>query len=285
MVINSLSIDVEEHFQVSGFEGVVDRETWDSQPSRVVDNTHRILRLLDEASVKATFFVLGWVAEREPALVRDISDAGHEIASHGYWHRLVYSQTPDEFREDVVRSIDVIERACGQRPTGYRAPSFSITEQSRWAWPILAELDMQFDSSVYPTNLRDRYGMGDANTRPHEVAENLWEIPMSVMRVARWNVPVAGGGYFRLYPFWITRSAVRRLNADGMPANVYLHPWEFDPDQPRVSGVGRGAAFRHYVNLGRTESRLRRMLAEFPFGTMRRAYADVLSSPRQAAAS
>ncbi|MEX2187967.1 MAG: XrtA system polysaccharide deacetylase [Pirellulales bacterium] len=293
MVINSLSIDVEEHFQVSGFEGVIDRDTWESLPSRVVDNTRRILRLLDYASerasdgaaVKATFFILGWIADRQPALVREIADAGHDIASHGYWHRLVYTQTPDDFRDDVARSIDAIERACGQRPIGYRAPSFSITEQSRWAWPILADLDMQFDSSVFPTNLHNRYGMGEANTKPHEVAENLWEIPMSVLRVARWNVPVAGGGYFRLYPFWITRSAVRRLNAAGTAANVYLHPWEFDPQQPRIAGVGRRATFRHYVNIHRTQSRLRRLLAAFPFGTMRQAYADVLSPALHAAPS
>jgi polysaccharide deacetylase family protein (PEP-CTERM system associated) len=276
MVLNSLSIDVEEHFQVSGFERVIRREDWPTHPSRVVDNTRRILRLLDDCSVKGTFFVLGWVAEREPALVRDIADAGHDIASHGYWHRLVYSQTADEFREDIVRSIDVIERACGQRPVGYRAPSFSITDQSRWAWPILAELGMEYDSSVFPTNLHDRYGMGAANTKPHEVATNLWEIPMSVLRVGKWNVPVAGGGYFRLYPYWLTKLAVGRLNAAKTPANVYLHPWEFDPEQPRISGVSRGARFRHYVNLAKTESRLRKLLNAFPFGTMRKAYADSL---------
>lgn len=283
MVLNSLSIDVEEHFQVSGFERVLARDAWQAQPSRVVQNTRRILQLLDEFSVKATFFVLGWVADREPALVREIADAGHDIASHGYWHRLVYSQSPEQFRDDVAHSIDVIERACGERPTGYRAPSFSITDRSRWAWPILAELGFEYDSSVFPTNLHDRYGIREADTRPHEVAANLWELPLSVLRVGRWNVPVAGGGYFRLYPYWITKSAIRRLNKSGAPANVYLHPWEFDPDQPRVPGVPRSAAFRHYVNLDQTESRLRRLLREFPFGTMRRAYADVLPAARRIA--
>lgn len=278
MVLNSLSIDVEEHFQVTGFERAVDRKEWESMPSRVVDNTRRMLAMLDEFNVRATFFVLGWVAERQPALIREIADAGHDIASHGYAHRLVYSQTPEEFREDVARSIAAIERACGVRPIGYRAPTFSITDRSRWAWPILSELGMRYDSSVFPTNLHDRYGIATADTKPHEVAENLWEIPMSVVRVARWYLPVAGGGYLRLYPLWITRSAVRRLNAAGMAANVYLHPWEFDPHQPRIKGVRLGSKFRHYVNLRRTESRLRRLLAEFPFGTMRQAYADVLGS-------
>lgn len=285
MVLNSISIDVEEHFQVSGFERVIARDDWDKHPSRVVENTRRILRLLDECSAKATFFVLGWVAQREPDLVREIADAGHDIASHGYWHRLIYTQTPDEFRDDVARSIEVIERACGVRAVGYRAPSFSITDKSRWAWSVLAELGMEYDSSVFPTNLHDRYGIGEANPRPHEVVENLWEIPMSVMRIGKWNVPVAGGGYFRLYPLWLTRSAIRRLNADATPANVYLHPWEFDPEQPRIGGVSRGSAFRHYVNLGRTESRLRRLLKEFSFGTMRSAFADSLPAARHAEAS
>jgi polysaccharide deacetylase family protein (PEP-CTERM system associated) len=275
-MLNSISIDVEEHFQVSGFEHAIDRNDWESFPSRVADNTRRILSLLDRFSVKATFFILGWVADRHPALVREIADAGHDIASHGYWHRLVYSQKPDEFREDVARSIEAIERACGKIPDGYRAPSFSITNQSRWAWPILAELGIRYDSSVFPTNLHDRYGMSDVKREPHEISPGLWEIPLSVVRVAGLSIPVAGGGYFRLYPYWITRAAIRRLNAAGLRANLYLHPWEFDPDQPRMNGLGFGASFRHYVNLRHTESRLRKLLQESPFGTMRQAYADLL---------
>jgi polysaccharide deacetylase family protein (PEP-CTERM system associated) len=277
-MLNSLSIDVEEHFQVSGFEHVIDRNDWEAFPSRVADNTRRILRLLDQCSVKATFFILGWVADRHPALVREIADAGHDIASHGYWHRLVYSQSPDEFREDVARSIEAIERACGTRPDGYRAPSFSITDQSRWAWPILADLGFRYDSSVFPTNLHDRYGMNGAQREPHEISPGLWEIPLSVVRVAGLNIPVAGGGYFRLYPYWITRAAIRRLNSAGLRANMYLHPWEFDPDQPRVNGLALGPAFRHYVNLSRTESRLRKLLGESMFGTMRQAHTDRLPS-------
>ena len=278
MVLNALSIDVEEHFQVTAFDALISRDEWPNLPTRVIASTRRILDLLDEFSTHATFFVLGWVADRHPALVREIADRGHEIASHGYWHRLVYRQTPDEFREDVARSREAIDRACpGVRVLGYRAPTFSITDASRWAWPILTELGFQYDSSVFPTSLHDRYGISRAERFAHAVTPGLWEFPLSVYRRLGISLPVAGGGYFRLYPLWLTRRAIASINAQPQPANVYLHPWEFDPDQPRVRGLRASARFRHYVNLHKTENRLRSLLTHFRFGTMQRAFASHLS--------
>ena len=275
--LNALSIDVEEHFQVTAFDDVISRDEWPHLPSRVVANTRRILDLLDEFSTHATFFVLGWVADRHPAVVREIADRGHEIASHGYWHRLVYRQSPDQFRDDVSRSLEAIDKAVpGARVLGYRAPTFSITDASRWAWPILTQLGFQYDSSVFPTSLHDRYGMSGAEPFAHTVSPGLSEFPLSVYRRLGVNFPVAGGGYFRLYPLWLTRHAIAAINAKGHPANVYLHPWEFDPEQPRVRGLRRSARFRHYVNLHKTENRLRSLLARFPFGTMQRAFASHL---------
>jgi polysaccharide deacetylase family protein (PEP-CTERM system associated) len=277
-VTNALSIDVEEHFQVTAFDGLIDRDQWPHFPSRVVQNTRRILNLLDEFAAKATFFVLGWVAERNPGLVREIADRGHEIASHGYWHRLVYQQTPEEFRDDVARSLAAINRACPDTPVlGYRAPTFSITEASRWAWPILTELGFQYDSSVFPTSLHDRYGIRAAPRYAHKVAPGLWEFPLSVVRRLGKNWPVAGGGYFRLYPLWLTRRAITSINAQGHPAIVYLHPWEFDPQQPRMSGLRATTRLRHYLNLHKTENRLRSLLARFRFGTMQCAFAASLA--------
>jgi polysaccharide deacetylase family protein (PEP-CTERM system associated) len=213
-MLNALTIDVEDYYQVSGFERFVERSQWDRYESRVVENTRRVLRLLDEQQVPATFFILGWVAERFPQLVRDIQQAGHEIGSHSYWHRLVYQLTSDEFREDLVRSRDVLEQIIGQRVTAYRAPSFSITKDSLWALDILASEGFLSDSSIYPI-YHDRYGIPDAQPGLHRIATragDLWEFPASVRRVAGMNVPVSGGGYFRLYPLWLTRRALKNIN-------------------------------------------------------------------------
>jgi polysaccharide deacetylase family protein (PEP-CTERM system associated) len=277
-VRNALSIDVEEHFQVHNFEGVVRRAEWDRYPSRVVENTRRILRLLAEREVRATFFVLGWVADRQPHLVREIRDGGHEIATHGYWHELIYRQTPKEFAADIGQSLDAIEQACGVRPTGYRAPSFSITSESLWAMDILRDFGIQFDSSIFPPVAHDRYGLRGASRFAHRLPNGIWEFPASTVRMGRRNWPVAGGGYFRLYPLYATRCAIRRLNANGHPAVVYLHPWEFDPEQPRVRGVSRLSRFRHYVNLDRTEGRLRHLLKEFDFGAITDAFGARLAT-------
>jgi polysaccharide deacetylase family protein (PEP-CTERM system associated) len=276
-MLNALTIDVEEHFQVHAFETVIDRSDWDRYPSRVGDNTRRILRLLAEYDVRATFFVLGWVADRHPDLVQEIATAGHEIGTHGYWHELIYRQTAAEFAADLSRSLDAIGRATGGlHPVGYRAPAFSITRQSLWALDILPEHGIKYDSSIFPLTAHDRYGIGNAERFGHKVRDGLWEFPMSTVRLGKSNWPVAGGGYFRLFPLWVTRQAIRRINAEGHPAVVYLHPWEFDPDQPRVATAPLRSCFRHYVNLHRTERRLRALLQECKFGAMCEAFTDRL---------
>jgi polysaccharide deacetylase family protein (PEP-CTERM system associated) len=273
-VLNALTIDVEEHFQVHAFEKVVDRSAWDHHPSRVVANTQRILRLLAEYDVRATFFVLGWVADRHPDLVKEIALKGHEVATHGYWHELVYRQTPAEFAADLCRSLEAIGRAyTGLQPVGYRAPAFSITRQSLWALDILREHSIIYDSSIFPLAAHDRYGISNANRFANNTGGGLWEFPISTIRLGQQNWPVAGGGYFRLFPLWITRRAIRHLNAQGEPAVVYLHPWEFDPDQPRMRNAPLLSRFRHYVNLDKTESRLLALLNEFKFAPMREVFA------------
>jgi polysaccharide deacetylase family protein (PEP-CTERM system associated) len=277
MMLNALTIDVEEHFQVHAFESLVDRSDWDRYPSRVVANTRRILELLARCDVRATFFVLGWVADRYPELVREIADAGHEIGTHGYWHELIYRQTADQFAADLRQSVQAIERAAsGIRPLGYRAPAFSITRQSLWALDILREQGMRYDSSIFPLAGHDRYGIPDADRFASKVRDSLWEFPASTVRMGARNLPVAGGGYFRLYPLWMTQRAIRHINGEGHPAIIYLHPWEFDPEQPRVRGAPMVSRFRHYVNLQRTERRLQTLLQKFSFGTMREVFADCL---------
>jgi polysaccharide deacetylase family protein (PEP-CTERM system associated) len=270
-IVNAMTIDVEDYFQVSAFDAVVPREQWEDLESRVCRNTERLLRIFDERGVKATFFVLGWVAERFPALVADIARAGHEVASHGYHHRLVYAQKPDAFREDVRRAKQVIENAAGVRIAGYRAPSYSITRASLWALDILLEEGHTYDASIFPIR-HDRYGIPDAPRHPHVMARDagrLTEVPGSTVRIASVNLPVAGGGYFRILPYGWTRWGISRLNRrEGKPAIFYLHPWEIDPDQPRLKANAM-SLFRHYRNLRKTEGRLHRLLTEFQFAPLR----------------
>lgn len=278
-VPNALTIDVEEHFQVHAFETVINRSDWDGYPSRVVANTRRILRLLTESDVRATFFVLGWVADRYPELVQEIAAGGHEIATHGYWHELIYRQTPAEFAADLGQSLDAIGRAfAGCKPAGYRAPAFSITKQSLWALDVLRDHGLVYDSSIFPLAAHDRYGINNAQRFANQMAGGLWEFPVSTVRLGKQNWPVAGGGYFRLFPLWVTRRAIRHLNGQGQPAVVYLHPWEFDPAQPRIPGAPLLSRFRHYVNLGKTESRLRTLLNEFEFAPMCDVFAGCLEA-------
>lgn len=271
MVVNAMTIDVEDYFQVSAFDDVVKRAEWDTRPSRVVSNTTRLLQVFDQYSIKGTFFVLGWVADRFPGLVRDISAAGHELASHGYSHRIVYSQTPDEFREDVRRAKASIEDVSGQVVAGYRAPSFSITKKSLWALDVLVEEGYRYDASIFPIR-HDRYGIPDAPRHRHVLTRpggTLTEAPGSTVRVLGSNLPVAGGGYFRILPYWWTRWGIARLNrTESQPAVFYLHPWEIDPDQPRLAG-SRLSRFRHYRNLDKAEDRLKRLLTDFRFGMLK----------------
>ena len=271
MTINALTVDVEDYFQVSAFATVVRRSDWDKFESRVVQNTHRILRLFDEYHVRATFFVLGWVADRFPSLVRDIQQSGHEIGCHSFWHRLVYTQSPEEFREDLLQGCKVIEEITGEPVTAYRAPSFSITKKSLWALEILAEESIAVDSSIYPIR-HDLYGIPNADPQPHKIetpAGTLLEVPGTVSRMFGVNIPVGGGGYFRFVPYLVTKGLLSRLNGRmSRPFVFYIHPWEIDPDQPRISGSSQARRFRHYNNLKKTEPRLRRLLSDYRFGTL-----------------
>jgi len=266
-MVNAMTVDVEDYFQVSAFDAVVSRDAWAGMESRVVANTGRLLDLFDEYEVRSTFFVLGWVAERHPALVRAIVARGHELASHGYAHRLVYSQTPAEFREDVRRAKGLLENAGGVAVHGYRAPSFSVTSRSLWALDVLLEEQYRYDASIFPIR-HDRYGIPDAPRWPHAIerpAGRVYEVPGSTVRLGGTNLPVAGGGYFRILPYAWTRFGISRVNrAERQPVVFYLHPWEIDADQPRLS-AGVLSRFRHYRNLHKTESRLRRLMRDFTF--------------------
>lgn len=276
---NALTIDVEEYFQVHAFESVVERSNWDHYPNRVTDNTSRILDLLAQYDVKATFFILGWVADRYPGLVNRIAEDGHEIATHGYWHELVYRQTPKDFADDICLSLEAIEAALpGAAIAGYRAPSFSITSKSLWALDVLHDLGMAYDSSIFPLSVHDRYGIENASRFASKPRRGLWEIPVSTIRLGKKNWPVAGGGYFRLFPLCLTRIALRHLNGEGQPAVIYLHPWEFDPQQPRISGASLLSRFRHYVNIDKTANRLRALLEEFKFGPIRDVFSPHLQT-------
>jgi polysaccharide deacetylase family protein (PEP-CTERM system associated) len=271
MMINAFTVDVEDYYHVAAFADRIGPRTWDSYESRVVPSTHRMLALLDRHQVRATFFVLGWVADRFPGLVRDIHRAGHEVGCHSFWHRLVYDLTPDEFRDDTQQARSALEDITGDAVRAYRAPSFSITARSLWALDVLAELGFTADSSIYPVH-HDRYGIPGAERSPHPIdctAGRLWEFPASVFRSCGVNIPVSGGGYFRLYPLSFTLHCLRRINKrDGQPFMFYVHPWEIDADQPRLSGSFR-SRLRHYVNLADTERKLDVLLSEFRFGPMR----------------
>ena len=279
-VVNAMSIDVEDYFHVSVFDGVVPRSSWDRMESRVCANTERLLDLFDEFKVRSTFFVLGWVGERHPDLVKSIARRGHEVASHGYAHRLIYDQTPTTFREDVRRAKRILEDASGRRVAGYRAPSYSITPRSLWALDVLVEEGYQYDSSIFPIR-HDRYGIPISGRRPYQIERNvgtLTEVPGSTTRVGPMNLPVAGGGYFRLLPYWWTRWGIGRVNRlEGRAAVFYLHPWEIDPDQPRLPAGWLGR-FRHYRNLDCTEARLRQLLTDFRFDTVETIVAQAAAS-------
>jgi len=265
---NAFTVDVEDYFQVSAFESCVQRERWPEFESRVEANTFRIADLLESANVRGTFFILGWVAERFPALVQELQSRGHEIGSHSYWHRLIYSQSPEEFRDDLKRSRDVLQDILGEPVISYRAPSFSITQKSLWALDILAEEGFQIDSSVFPV-YHDRYGIAGARPDIHfqkTDSGQLAEFPPSVFKLGWWNLPISGGGYFRLYPFAFTRYCLSQVNKrTNHPFMFYIHPWEVDPQQPRLSGPSAMSRMRHYVNLHRTETKLRMLLGEFEF--------------------
>ena len=272
-IINCMSVDVEDYFQVSAFADRVCRKDWDKYECRVEANTDRLLSIFASAEVQSTFFILGWIAERYPALVKRIAAAGHEIASHGYWHQLVYDLSPEEFAADITASCEAIHNACGIEVTAYRAPSFSIVPRSRWALDILAENGFTIDSSIFPIAGHDRYGDPDAPKDIHTIKTQhgeITEFPPTAgclnLGIKQLPLPV-GGGYFRLLPLSLTTRAIAQVNQKTGPAMFYIHPWEIDPEQPRIAAT-RKSKFRHYVGLARTEAKLRSLLNSQTFGRL-----------------
>jgi polysaccharide deacetylase family protein (PEP-CTERM system associated) len=301
-IINALTVDLEDYYMVSAFESVVKREDWERHESRIERNTHRVLDILDAANgnhgVKATFFCLGWVAERYPQLIQEIDRGGHEIACHSYDHQLVYGMTPDQFRDDVRMTKRLLEDITGKEVIGYRAPSYSITQKSLWALDILGEEGYRYDSSIFPIH-HDRYGIPTAPRFPFLVRMNgnggngtalpadlgqmpLWnpgqddsrdecivEVPISTVKVMGCNIPISGGGYMRLFPYWMIKRGLSGINnVENQPFVFYLHPWEFDPEQPRMNHLSPLSRFRHYVNLDGTADKVKNLLNDFSFSSM-----------------
>lgn len=268
VLTNALTIDVEDYFQVSAFAPFIQRCEWDARECRVERNVEHILALLEKHGVHATFFTLGWIAERYPALVRRIVAGGHELASHGFGHERVSDLSPEAFFEDIHRAKQVLEGIGGVPVQGYRAPSFSIGAGNLWALETLERAGYRYSSSIYPIR-HDHYGMPDAPRFAYQVREGLIEIPPTTMRLFNRNLPSSGGGYFRLFPYRLSRWMLRRVNRQDREAAVfYFHPWEIDAEQPRVDGIGARTRFRHYVNIGRMEQRLDRLLRDFSWGRM-----------------
>jgi len=275
-MLNALTIDVEDYFQVNAFAGIIRQDQWDAYPLRVDANTRRILDVLDSFSIKATFFILGWVAERLPELTKEIHRRGHEIACHGYGHELIYTIGHERFRSDIRRSKILLEDQCGVRVNGYRAPSYSITKRSLWALDILVEEGFTYDSSIFPV-MHDTYGIPDAQRFPHILkteAGPLVEFPLTTLPLhfgsKEVRLPIAGGGYLRLFPVELIKRGIQRINKrEEQPAVLYFHPWEIDPDQPRIKEAGMKSRFRHYLNLSRTEAKLQQLFSSLRFAPMK----------------
>jgi len=269
--VNALTVDVEDYFHVSAFAKNISRDDWDSIVSRVEQNTQKLLELFSEKNVFATFFVLGWVAERFPGLIREIDVLGHEVASHGYSHQLIYNQSPDVFKEETLRSKNLLENIIQKPVLGYRGASYSITKQSVWALDILFDAGFKYDSSIFPVR-HDRYGIPDAPRFPY-LAETpkknkIIEFPLTSFRFMGAQLPIAGGGYFRLFPYWFTKLAFNKIhNTENRPFIFYLHPWEIDPEQPKVKS-SLFSRFRHYNNLHKCETRLKSLLSDFEFSSV-----------------
>lgn len=271
--VNALTIDVEDYFQVAALEPYIDRAEWPAMPRRVEANTDRILEMLDEHGLKATFFTLGWVAERHRGLVRRIAAGGHEVASHGFAHKRVTRQSASEFRDDVTRAKAVLEDITGEPVRGYRAPSYSIGDKTLWALDVLYSAGYRYSSSIFPIR-HDLYGMPAAPRFPfYPRTGGILEIPVTTVSAAGRQWPCGGGGYFRLLPYALFKWALKRVNAaDGRAGVFYFHPWEIDPGQPRVAGADAKARFRHYVNLGRMEAKIERLLRDFRWDRMDRVF-------------
>lgn len=285
LIRNAMTVDVEDYFQVQALAHRVPRAEWEQWPRRVEANTERVLSLFAEAGVNATFFTLGWIAERHPALIRRIVAEGHELASHGYDHTRADAQDAASFRADAGRTKRILEDTSGQEVRGYRAATFSIGRRTPWAFDALAAEGYRYSSSVYPVR-HDLYGMPEAPRGPFRPgADEFWEFPMSTVKVFQRNLPCSGGGYFRLLPYPLFRIGLGTLNRrEGKPGIFYTHPWEVDPGQPRIGGCGSLSRFRHYVNLSRTAPRLSRLLGDFAWDRMDRVFADLLREPTSPAA-
>ena len=269
LITNYLTIDVEDYFQVSAFEKFISPDTWDRFECRVEENTDIILNLLSVQETHATFFITGWIAERYPALVLKIHNLGHEVGCHSYWHKKVYDLSPAQFKEDTRRAKEILEDIVSKPIIGYRAPSYSITSKSLWALDILAELGFKYDSSIFPV-YHDVYGIpGSPRFKYFLEEQGLWEYPITTLQLPAFRLPIAGGGYFRIFPYWFTRVAFRTINKrEKKPFIFYIHPWELNPDQPRIQNAGLKSRFRHYHNLKKTEVRLSHLLNDFHFSSI-----------------
>jgi len=273
-----MTVDVEDYFQVAAFAPNINYDDWEKWPMRVEQNTHAILDLFDQKQIQATFFVLGWVAERKPELVREIQKRGHEIACHGMTHQLVYSQKPEVFREETIKSKALLEEITGEAVNGYRAASYSVTPKSLWAIETLIDAGFTYDSSIFPVH-HDRYGMPDAPLNIHTASttanKRITEFPLTSAQLMGRRLPVAGGGYFRIYPYWFTQTMLKRAAREiEQPFIFYLHPWEIDPGQPRIPGASALSRFRHYTNLKRCMPRLEKLVDNFEFTTVQAVIDD-----------
>lgn len=277
-LINAMTVDVEDYFHVAALSGSIKRNTWDKLASRVEKNTDELLDIFDAASVSATFFVLGWVAERYPGIVKSICDGGHELACHGYSHQLIYKQSPKVFADETRKAKAILEDVSGRSVRGYRAASYSITAQSIWALDILLDAGFEYDSSIVPV-AHDLYGFAGAEVFPHRLTvpngRSIVEFPPSTIKILGKRIPIGGGGYFRIFPYWFSKWGLGTVNRKfDLPFSFYLHPWEIDPDQPRVR-TGWKSRFRHYTNLDKCKHRLIRLLSSFEFATMQSVIDDL----------
>ena len=271
-MINALSIDVEDWFCTHNMSQVIKKEEWETCESRIMENTKKTLDILDHYDTGATFFFLGWIAERFPELVLEIDNSGHEIATHGYSHRLLTELNPVEFAEEMVRSIEILKKYTKQDIIGFRAPSFTLIKKTLWALDILSKNGIKYDSSIYPIGFHPDYGLKNAPLGPYKIKEDLIEFPLSCLRIFGKNIPFSGGAYFRIFPYRFTRFCIKRCNRDGRPAIFYFHPWKLDPNQPKVV-LPISKKFRQYYNLQRTENRLKALLQDFEFTTIKKVLA------------
>jgi polysaccharide deacetylase family protein (PEP-CTERM system associated) len=271
-IVNAMTVDVEDYFHVSAFENVIQKNSWDALDLRVEKNTYRLLELFEQHNVKSTFFTLGWVAQRCPNLIKAIVDQGHELASHGYSHQRALSMTPDEFRADVLLSKNILEDLSGKAIKGYRAPSFSIKDENTWVYDILVELGFTYSSSTYPIE-HDLYGVPNWPRFKYQRQEGIIEIPIPTIRKNEKNTGIGGGGYFRLYPYWMSKSRINRfLQEENKPYSFYFHPWEIDADQPKIENASLKSKIRHYINLSKMEGKIVRLLKDYKWNTMENVY-------------